>query len=235
MFDDREHAGRELAEALTKALKAEPGEAQAELVVLGLPRGGVPVAAEVARELGAPLDVLLVRKLGHPYQPELAMAALAEGGFLVRNEDVVLGVPEHEFSAVLGREEEELARRAAAYRGDRPALELTGKRAVLVDDGLATGATMRAAIAAAHGAGAAAVVVAVPVAAPGSHSLVTRPVPYEDLSTPERARRTARGADQYVCLSEPAYFSAVGQWYRRFDQTTDGEVKRLLAAARQGP
>ncbi|HRN18079.1 MAG TPA: phosphoribosyltransferase family protein, partial [Trueperaceae bacterium] len=132
LFRDRVDAGEKLA----RALGALAGQ---NVVVIGLPRGGVPVAAEVARALGAPLDVLVVRKLGHPRQPELAVGALAQGGFSVRNEGLMAGVSEADFARVLAREQRELERRADAYRGGRPPLDLKGKQAVLVDDGLATG------------------------------------------------------------------------------------------------
>ncbi len=206
LFRDRVDAGEKLARALG-ALKGQRN------VVIGIPRGGVPVAAVVARELGAPLDVLIVRKIGHPNQPELAVGALAQGGFIVRNEDLLAGVSEADFARVQEREQRELTRRAAAYRGDRPPLDLEGKQALLVDDGLATGATMRAAVAAARGLGASRVVVAVPVAAPDVRALLETEV------------------DQVVCLAEPEGFSSVGNWYADFGQTTDAEVRALLAAS----
>ncbi len=209
LFRDRVDAGEKLA----RALGALAGQ---NVVVIGLPRGGVPVAAEVARALGAPLDVLIVRKLGHPRQPELAVGALAQGGFSVRNEGLMAGVSEADFARVLAREQRELERRADAYRGGRPPLDLKGKQAVLVDDGLATGATMRAAVAAAKGAGAARVIVAVPVAA-------------------REARELLEGeADRVVCLAEPVGFSSVGSWYADFGQTTDAEVTALLATSVAG-
>lgn len=206
LFRDRVDAGVKLAWELGKL-------AGPEVVVLGLPRGGVPVAAEVARHLGAPLDVVPVRKLGHPLQPELAVGAVAQGGFVVRNEELASGVGEAAFGEALSREQRELERRAAAYRGDRPPLELSGKHAVLVDDGLATGATMRAAVAAARGMGAARVTVAVPVA------------------SPEARASLESEADEVVSLAEPVDFASVGQWYATFDQTTDEEVRALLAQA----
>lgn len=210
LFRDRQDAGEKLAWELA-------GYRGPLTVVVGLPRGGVPVAAEVARALEAPLDVLLVRKLGHPAQPELAVGALAQGGFLVWNEDVLrsAGLARVQLGEVVERERRELARRAAAYRGDRPPLDLAGKTVLIVDDGLATGATMRAAVAAARGLGAASVVVAVPVAAPDT-----------------LAQLTAE-ADEVVCVAEPQGFQSVGQWYARFGQTTDDEVRALLAAGRQ--
>ena len=209
LFRDRVDAGEKLA----RALGALAGQ---NVVVIGLPRGGVPVAAEVARALGAPLDVLIVRKLGHPRQPELAVGALAQGGFSVRNEGLMAGVSEADFARVLAREQRELERRADAYRGGRPPLDLKGKQAVLVDDGLATGATMRAAVAAAKGAGAARVIVAVPVAAREARELMESE------------------ADQVVCLAEPVGFTSVGAWYADFGQTTDAEVTALLATSAAG-
>lgn len=181
-------------------------------VVVGLPRGGVPVAAEVARQLGAPLDVLPVRKVGHPNQPELAIGAIAQGGFLVRNEALTgdSGVSDADFEALANRERRELVRRAANYRGDRPPLDLANKVVVLVDDGLATGATMRAAVAAARGLGAARVIVAVPVASPETRALLEAE------------------ADRVVCVAEPTAFGSVGEWYADFNQTTDAEVNELL-------
>jgi len=209
LFRDRVDAGEKLARKLSDL-------AGQNVVIVGLPRGGVPVAAEVARELGAPLDVLIVRKLGHPRQPELAVGALAQGGFSVRNEDLMTGVSEADFARVLAQEQRELARRAEAYRGDRAPLDLKGKQAVLVDDGLATGATMRAAVAAAKGSGAARVIVAVPVAAAEAREVLERE------------------ADQVVFLAEPVGFSSVGAWYEDFGQTTDAEVTALLAASAAG-
>jgi putative phosphoribosyl transferase len=206
-FRDRTEAGRALGAALRG--REPPGT----VVVLGLPRGGVPVAAEVARALHAPLDVFVVRKLGTPGHRELAMGAIASGGVRVLNDDVVRhqGVSARTVDAVAARELIELQRREQAYRGGRPPTELTGRTALLVDDGLATGATMRAAAQAVRAAGAARVVVAVPVGAADSLQAVP--------------------ADDVVCLHIPQSFGAVGAYYRDFTQTTDEEVRRLLRAA----
>ena len=205
IFRDRKDAGQRLAEALDSY-------AGPDTVVVGLPRGGVPVAAEVARRLRAPLDVFVVRKLGVPFQPELAMGAIASGGVLVRNEEVLRLLPDAEASLARVREREQvlLAEREALYRGRRPALDVTGKRVIVVDDGVATGATMKAAVMALRGAGAAGVVVAVPVGAPGT------------------CRELEDMADALVCLQVPRMFSAVGQWYEDFGQTTDEEVEAIL-------
>ncbi len=190
-----------------------PYRGRTGLVVLGLPRGGVPVAAQVARALEAPLDVFVVRKLGVPGREELAMGAVATGGVRVLNDVVVkrLKIGDDVIAAVSAREEQELARREQAYRGDRPPLDLEGAAAVLVDDGLATGSTMRAAVAAVRGKGAASVVVAVPCGAPATVELL-------------------RGeADDVVCAATPEGFIAVGQCYADFSQTTDDEVRLLVA------
>lgn len=209
IFEDRADAGR----ALAKTLESQRGAAGT--VVLGLPRGGVPVAFEIAEALRLPLDVLVVRKLGLPSQPELAMGAIASGGALVRNDEVVgyLGGREDAFEAVRAREQAELERRERDFRGDRPPHDLRGRTGILVDDGLATGATMEAAVRALRALGATRVVVAVPVA------------------SPEARDRIAAVADEVVCLAAPMYFSAVGQWYRDFAQTSDEEVRDLLARA----
>ena len=181
-------------------------------MVLGLPRGGVPVAAEVSRALGAPLDVFVVRKLGVPGREELAMGAIASGGVRVLNDAVIerLGIHDHTVAAVTAREEQEVRRRELAYRGERPPLDLTGRTVVLVDDGLATGSTMRAAVAAVRGQGARSVVVAVPAGA---------------LATVDRLRSEA---DDVVCAVTPEPFYAVGQCYTDFSQTSDDEVRRLV-------
>ena len=208
-FADRVEAGRALADAL-----AARGGAT-DTIVLGLPRGGVPVAYEVAVALGLPLDVLVVRKLGLPWQPELAMGAIASGGALVVNDEVVryLGGQDDAFEAVRRREQVELERRERDYRGDRPPLAVRGLTGILVDDGLATGATMEAAVRALRALGAIEVAVAVPVA------------------SREARDRIAAVADEVVCLATPMLFSAVGQWYRDFGQTSDEEVRELLARA----
>jgi putative phosphoribosyl transferase len=209
MFADRADAGRALAKALEKRRGA------ADTIVLGLPRGGVPVAYEIAEALALPLDVLVVRKLGLPWQPELAMGAIASGGALVLNDDVVryLGDRGDAFETVRAREQAELERRERDYRGDRPPLDMRNRTGILVDDGLATGATMEAAVRSLQALGARRVVVAVPVASAQARD------------------RIADAADEVVCLATPMLFSAVGQWYRDFGQTEDEEVRDLLARA----
>lgn len=209
IFDDRVDAGRALAKALAKLRGSDA-------IVLGLPRGGVPVAYEIAVALGLPLDVLVVRKLGLPWQPELAMGAIASGGAVVLNQDVLkhAGGREGMLAEVKRRELAELERRERAFRGTRPPLAVAGRTAIVVDDGLATGATMEAAVRALRALGAARIVVAVPVA------------------SVEARDRIASLADQVVCLEAPPYFSAVGQWYAVFDQTSDAEVSELLARQR---
>jgi len=211
-FRDRADAGRLLAERLSHYAGRD------DVLVLGLPRGGVPVAAEVARALGAPLDVFLVRKLGLPGQEELAMGAIASGGARVLNEELVetLAIPEALIDAVAAREEEELRRRERLYRGERTPPEVEGKTVILVDDGLATGSSMRAAVAALRRRRPARIVVAVP----------TAPV-----STCEELRPEV---DELVCARTPQPFYAVGIWYENFNQTTDEEVRRLLAEATAG-
>lgn len=208
MFRDRRDAGRQLAQGLRR-------HRGPDTVVLGLPRGGVPVAAEVAAALGAPLDVIVVRKLGVPYQPELAMGAVGEGGVTVFNDEVLrhLHVSEAELSTVAGREREVVAARALRFRPDHPALSLEGKVAIVVDDGIATGSTAHAACAVARAAGAAVVVLAVPVT----------PQDCEPEHWPE--------VDEFVCLQRPRQFYAVGQFYDDFGQTTDDEVVALLKLA----
>ena len=187
-----------------------------EVLVLALPRGGVPVGFEVAKALGAPLDVFVVRKLGVPGREELAMGAIATGGVRVLNVDVVeeLGIPPDAIDKVALRELRELARRESVYRGDRPRLDVRGKVVILVDDGLATGATMRAAIAALRRLEPAHLDVAAPVGAPDTCAAV------------------AAVADSLVCLLTPDPLVAVGVWYREFGQTTDEEVRELLKRAR---
>ena len=206
-------AGRRLAVRL-RHLRGE------NVVVLGLPRGGVPVAAEVARVLDAPLDVIVVRKLGVPFQPELAMGAVGEGSALVVNERVVrqAHVSEAEFAEAERRERAEVEQRALQFRGDRSRLALDGRTAVVVDDGIATGSTARAACQVARAHGAARVVLAAPVCAP------------------DTARALRDEVDELVCLETPRWFSAVGQYYIDFRPTSDGEVTALLQqAARRLP
>lgn len=218
MFDNRREAGRELARLLVDVVafgKASALTAE-DVVVLGLPRGGVPVAAEIARALGATLDVFVVRKLGTPGHQELAMGAIASGGIRVLNEEVVnaLGIPIEHINAVAAREQAELERRDAAYRQGRALTPLTNKTVILVDDGLATGSTMKAAVQAVKQEKPARVIVAVPVGAP------------------ETCRELQSMADQVVCAQSPRSFSAVGEWYRDFSQTTDEEVVELLSSSR---
>jgi predicted phosphoribosyltransferase len=213
-FADRRQAGR------TLATKLGAYRARNDVTVLGLPRGGIPVALEVATALGAPLDVFVVRKLGVPFQPELAMGAIASGGIRVVNPEVVrmCGIPDRVIDEVARVEGRELERRERAYRNGRPALAIAGRVAILVDDGLATGSTMRAAVAAVRRLRPSRVVVAVPVGAPDT---------CEDL---------AAIADEVICVETPAQFDAVGAWYDDFRQTTDDEVTAALqeAAAMQG-
>ncbi|HMC43208.1 MAG TPA: phosphoribosyltransferase [Acidimicrobiales bacterium] len=211
VFRDRTEAGRLLAEAVAERLGPQP----VAPLVLALPRGGVPVGFEVARRLRAPLDVYVVRKLGVPGQPELAMGALATGGVLVMNEEVVsrLGIPRAAIEAVAAAEARELARRQQAYRGGRPPPHIEGATVVLVDDGLATGATMRAAVQSVRSQRPARLVVAVP----------TAPLPTcEELS---------RQADDVVVLTTPEPFFAVGCSYEDFSPTSDEEVRELLRRA----
>ncbi|MFD6278764.1 phosphoribosyltransferase family protein [Streptomyces sp. NPDC060209] len=208
LFTDRTDAGRRLAVALRHLERRDP-------VVLGLPRGGVPVAYEVAQALGSPLDVIVVRKLGVPYHPELGFGAIGEGGVRVISDEIVrhAGVREKDLVSVERAEEEELVRRAHAYREGRPRLALKGRAVVVVDDGVATGATARAACQVVRAQGAAHVVLAVPVA------------------SPDVAARLREDVDEVVCLSTPSLFSAVGEWYRDFSQTSDEEVVSLLERA----
>ena len=183
------------------------------MIVLGLPRGGVPVANEVAKRLRAPLDVFIVRKLGVPGFEELAAGAIASGGVRVLNEDVMRSIPhaDQAIEAVTARETAELQRREQIYREDRPPPELRDRIAILVDDGLATGATMRAAVKALRQREAAKIVVAVPV------------------GPPDTCREIEEQADETICLSTPEFFQAVGQYYDDFSQTTDEDVRGLLA------
>ena len=214
-FRDRTEAGRLLAEKL-KEYADRP-----DVIVLALPRGGVPVAYEVARALKAPLDVLIVRKLGLPGQPELAMGAIASGGILVLNEELwnYYTPSATAIEAVAARERKELERRERAYRGDRPAPDVRGRTVILVDDGIATGTTMRSAVEALKKQSAAAVVIAVPVA---------------PASVCEEFGRL-KDHVVFTCLTTPEPFFAVGLWYEDFSQTTDEEVRDLLARAARRP
>jgi putative phosphoribosyl transferase len=209
LFRDRGHAGRALGELLG-AYAGRPN-----LRILGLPRGGIPVAFEVAQRLDAPLDVFVVRKLGVPGHEELAMGAIATGGVRVVNEDVVsaLGLSKETLDRVAEVEQAELARREAAYRGSRPPLDVGGATVILVDDGLATGSTMRAAVAAIRQQKPARIVVAVPVAAPSTRG------------------ELALEVDEIVCVATPDPFLAVGRFYDDFTQTSDREVHDLIERA----
>jgi len=185
------------------------------VLVLGLPRGGVPVAYEVARALGAPLDVFVVRKLGVPGHRELAMGAIASGGVRVLNEEVlrVLNISNAMIDLVAAQEQQELERQQRAYRGDAPFPELSGRKIIVVDDGLATGSTMRAAVRALRQSNPARIIVAAPVAAAETYGSL------------------GREADEMVCCEVPETFYAVSMWYEEFGQTSDQEVRELLEAA----
>jgi putative phosphoribosyl transferase len=211
VFHDRQSAGTLLGADVSKAELQHP-------VVLGLPRGGVPVAARVAEAIDAPLDVILVRKLGVPHQPELAMGAIGEDGVVIINHDVVRAtrVGDDEFTAVQSRERAELDRRLGYIREVRPREPLEGCSAVIVDDGIATGATIRAAIGVARAKGARDVTVATPVA------------PAEVVQMLELE------ADRVICLAQPEPFGSVGRWYRNFDAVSDNEVVELMSNAMDG-
>lgn len=212
-FSDRYEAGCVLAESL----RAYVG--RRDVIVLGLPRGGVPVAFEVSRALGVPFDVFLVRKLGAPGQEELAMGAIASGGIVVINDEVVdaLRIPWEMVEAEIVRERMELSRRELLYRGDRPPLDVSGRTVILVDDGLATGSTMRAAVRALRRKQPASIIVAVPTAARAT---------CEEIQTI---------ADDCICTITPEPFRAVGLWYQDFDQIGDEEVCDLLARSVKEP
>lgn len=210
-FQDRRAAGHALASHL-EAYANRP-----DVLVLALPRGGVPVGAEVASALGAPLDVFVVRKLGVPGQEELAMGALASGGVQVLDQEIIraAGVTRDDIEQALARESAELARRERQYRDDRPPPDVDGKTIILVDDGLATGSSMRAAVLALRARNPARIVVAVPVAAPDTcHAFETI-------------------ADEIVCIETPDPFQSVGLWYEDFSQTSDDEVHALLVQPRR--
>jgi putative phosphoribosyl transferase len=209
IFDDRQHAGRVLAEQLANLQGHE------DLLVLALPRGGVPVAFEVAGALHAELDVFIVRKLGYPGHEEYAMGAIASGGVRVMNVDPAMAVTPQEIESVVRQEQAELVRRERLYRGSRPPVEVAGRTVIIVDDGLATGATMRAAVAAIRKLGPQRLIVAVPVGAE------------------ETCAMLGRQADEVVCAETPSPFRAVGLWYRDFPQSSDDEVRRLLEEARR--
>jgi putative phosphoribosyl transferase len=206
-FEDRYAAGRRLA----GALQAYAG--RSDVVVLALPRGGVPVGYEVAKALGAEFDVLIVRKLGLPYHSELAMGAIASGGAIDLNRNVIAmsGVSQREIEGVMAEEYRELERREALYRGSRPTAQIEGRTVIVVDDGIATGASMRAALKALRTRKPAKIIVAVPVA----------PI--------DARERLQDVTDEFVCVLSPADFQAVGQFYQHFGQTSDDEVRSLLA------
>jgi len=209
IYRDRIDAGKQLAARLADYADRD------DVLILALPRGGVPVAYEVAEALHAPLDIFLVRKLGVPGHEELAMGAIASGGVRVLNDDVVdyLRIPGEVIDAVAMDELRELERRELAYRGNRPEPDVRGKTVILIDDGLATGSTMRAAAAALRQQNPARVIVAVPV------------------SAPQTCNEYRMGVDEIICASTPEPFMGVGQWYLDFSQTTDEEVRELLARA----
>lgn len=206
IFKDRADAGRKLAARLTRYADRE------DVLVLALPRGGVPVAYEVAKELKAPLDVFLVRKLGVPGHEELAMGAIASGGVRVINDELVsyLGIPYEVIEAITAIEQRELERRTLAYRDNRPSPEIEGRIIILIDDGLATGSTMRAAAASLRSKNPQRIVVAVPV------------------SSPEACDEFRFEVDEIVCAVMPKHFRGVGLWYDDFSQTSDEEVREIL-------
>ncbi|MDR5762639.1 phosphoribosyltransferase [Caballeronia sp. LZ035] len=210
-FDNRRHAGRDLATHLRRYAHRD------DVVVLALPRGGVPVAFEVARALATPLDILVVRKLGVPAQPELAMGAIASGDAFFLDRSIVdyAGVSQEQLDRVIAEERAELRRRDRLYRGARPPLDVSGRVAILVDDGMATGATLKAAAMSLRRAHPARIVAALPVAPLDSDARIERVV------------------HEFVCVLRPHAFFGVGQFYADFDQTSDDEVRDLLAAAQR--
>jgi putative phosphoribosyl transferase len=211
-FRDRTEAGKLLATQLAAYADRQ------DVIVLALPRGGVPVAFEIAQALHAPLDVIIVRKLGVPGQEELAMGAIATGGIRILNKDVVqfLGIPDEVIDKIAAQELQELERRERLFRGERPAYDVGGRTVILVDDGIATGATMHAAVAALKQRQPARIIIAVPTAAPST------------------CDEFAVEVDEIVCVIRPEPFIAVGYWYRQFSQTSDEEVRSLLEQANHG-
>lgn len=209
MFLDRVDAGRQLAQRLMQYAGRD------DVIVLGIPRGGVPVAFEVAQALHAPLDILLVRKLGTPGEKELAMGAIASGGVRILNESVIrdLGISDAEVQAALAEQETELKRREELFRGVRPPVSVQGKIAIIVDDGIATGSSMLAAIEALRALHPKKIIVATPVAPPQAEA------------------RMKPAADEFVCASTPEWFFAIGEFYESFPQTEDDEVRQLLNRA----
>lgn len=213
MFKDRRDAGRQLATRLIREINALERERP---VVIGLARGGLPVGAEIANQLGAPLDVMIVRKIGVPWQPELGVGAIAEGGIRVLNDELIaeIGLRSADIDGVAAREQIELDRRVERYRGGRPAVDVAGRTAIVVDDGLATGFTAWAAIEALRARGAARLIVAVPVA------------------PPDTVARLAAVADRVIAVAQPKAFMAIGGFYRDFTQASDDEVMEILATHR---
>jgi putative phosphoribosyl transferase len=211
-FNDRKEAGKLLAAQLDTYAN------QQDVIVLALPRGGVPVGFEIAQALHAPLDVIVVRKLGVPGQEELAMGAIATGGVRILNNDVVqfLDIPNEMIDKIAANEQQELERRERLYRGDHPAYDVHGRTVILVDDGIATGATMHAAVAAIKQRQPTHIIIAVPTAAPST------------------CDEFAAEVDELVCVIRPEPFIAVGYWYRQFSQTSDEEVRSLLEQANHG-
>ena len=213
MFRDRVDAGQQLAKKLAGYANRK------DVLILGVPRGGVPVAFEVAQALHAPLDILLVRKLGTPGQRELAMGAIASGGVRILNEQLIaeLGITEEQVAATIAAQETELQRREQMYRGVRPDISVQGKNAILVDDGIATGSSMLAAISALRTLQPKRIVVAVPVAPSDADEQIKRV------------------ADEFVCVDKPELFFGVGQFYENFSQTEDSDVHALLERAAKTP
>lgn len=209
LFADRKEAGEKLAQKLSEYTSAD------NVVVLGLPRGGVPVAYEVAKAIQSPMDIFLVRKLGVPGHEELAMGAIASGGVRVLNDSLIdqLAITDKMLASVAAQEQQELERRERVYRGDNPRVELTDKKAILVDDGIATGASMKAAIEALRAHKPEKIIVAVPVSPPDTYMEIKEQV------------------DEFVCIDTPQPFYGVGMWYEDFSQTTDEEVKKYMNQA----